>query len=47
METIKEKLSRRFGYIPSESEIISLYYCGELTLSDREENAILEYIDNN
>lgn len=45
MQTIKEKLSKKYGYLPSDYEVISLYQQGYLKLSNREENEILNRID--
>ena len=45
METIRKKLLRKWGYLPSDNEIISLYRQGELVLTDREENSILKVIE--
>lgn len=47
METIKKKWLKIYGYSPTDSEIINAYYCGEILLSDKEENEILKYISNN
>lgn len=46
MRTIKERLSKRLGYIPSDYEIISMYQQGRLNLTDSEENEIINYINN-
>jgi len=45
MKTIKERLSKEFGYMPTDSEVINLYRCGELILTDKEEDSILEHLD--
>lgn len=46
MRTIKERLAKKLGYIPSDYEIVSMYQSGRLTLTDSEENEIINYIDN-
>ena len=46
MRTIKERLSKKLGYIPSDYEIVSMYQSGRLTLTDSEENEIINYIYN-
>ena len=46
MNSIKKRLAKQFGYNPSNNEIIHLYRCGELLLSDKEENDIIKYINN-
>ena len=46
METLIKKLTKQFGYTPSNNEIISLYYQGSLYLTDKEENEIIKMIEN-
>ena len=46
MKTIKERLSRKLGYIPSDYEIVTMYQNGILNLTDSEENEIINYIYN-
>lgn len=46
MTTIKERLAKKLGYIPSDYEIVSMYQSGRLTLTDSEENEIINYIHN-
>lgn len=46
MKTIKERLSKRLGYIPSDYEIVSMYQQGRLNLTDSEENEIINYVNN-
>ena len=46
MKTIKERLAKKLGYMPSDYEIVSMYQSGRLTLTDSEENEIINYIYN-
>jgi predicted Zn-dependent protease with MMP-like domain len=46
MKTIKERLTKKLGYIPSDYEIVSMYQSGMLNLTDSEENEVINYIDN-
>ena len=46
METIKERLAKKLGYMPSDYEIVSMYQSGMLLLTDSEENEIINYIYN-
>jgi len=45
MEQIRRKWSLKFGYTPSDNEILSAYTNGELYLSDSEENQLLKYFN--
>lgn len=45
MDTIKKRLSKDFGYTPTEFEVVDLYRCGELLLTDKEEDSILQYLE--
>jgi len=44
IEIFKNKYAENYGYIPTDAEIVSLYYKGELSLTDEEENAIIKYL---
>jgi predicted Zn-dependent protease with MMP-like domain len=46
MRTIKERLSKKLGYIPSDYEIVAMYQNGILNLTNSEENEIINYIYN-
>ncbi len=46
METIKNRLTKKLGYMPSDYEIVSMYQNGMLSLTDSEENFIINYIYN-
>lgn len=46
MRTIKERLAKKLGYIPSDYEIVSMYQSGRLSITDSEENEIINYIYN-
>lgn len=43
METIKTNYSKIYGYTPTDSEILDLYFSGELSLTDRQENELIRY----
>jgi hypothetical protein len=45
MTSIKKKWSLKFGYLPSDSEVLNAYTNGELCLSDSEENQLLKYFN--
>ena len=47
MNTILKNFQELYGYKPSVFELHSLYSSGSLTLSDSEENAILDYFEKN
>ena len=47
MNTILKNFQEKHGYIPSVFELHTLYSSGSLTLSDSEENAILDYFEKN
>lgn len=46
MKTIKNRLTKKLGYMPSDYEIVSMYQNGMLSLTDSEENFIINYIYN-
>jgi predicted Zn-dependent protease with MMP-like domain len=46
MRTIKERLSKKLGYMPSDYEIVTMYQNGILNLTNSEENEIINYIYN-
>ena len=46
MKTIKERLSKKLGYMPSDYEIVTMYQNGILNLTNSEENEIINYIYN-
>jgi hypothetical protein len=43
MNTIKENYSKIYGYTPTDSEILDLYFSGELSLTDKQENELIKY----
>jgi hypothetical protein len=43
MNTIKENYLKIYGYIPTDSEILDLYFSGELSLTDKQENELIKY----
>ena len=46
MKTIKERLLKKLGYMPSDYEIVTMYQNGILNLTNSEENEIINYIYN-
>lgn len=46
METIRKRLSKKFGYNVTDSEILNDYRNGFLILTDKEENAIIKYLND-
>lgn len=47
METIRERWIKKYGYLPSDSEILSMYTSGSMLLSDKEENELITYFKTN
>lgn len=45
MNNIRKKHLKKYGYLPSDIEILDLYRCGELILTDTEEDELLKYFD--
>jgi hypothetical protein len=45
MKQILKDFQKRFGYIPTDEEILSLYCSGQLYLSDKQENEIIKYFN--
>lgn len=45
MKSIKENYLKKYGYTPTDSEILDLYFQGELILTDEEENKLLKYFN--
>jgi len=45
MQDIKKKYLKIYGYIPTDKEILNLYFQGELCLSDKQENEIILYFN--
>lgn len=43
METIRERWVKKYGYTPSDSEVLSMYTSGSLLLSYKEEDELLTY----
>ncbi len=46
IDGLLNKFINQYGYIPTKSDLISLYKQGELTLTNKEENIILEVMHN-
>jgi len=45
METIKKDYLKRYGYTPADAEILALYTQGQLILTDKQENQLIEYFN--
>jgi hypothetical protein len=45
MPRIRDQYLAKYGYTPSDSEILNLYLSGELSLTDSEENELLKYFN--
>jgi hypothetical protein len=43
MQTIKNSYLKKYGYIPTDEEILNLFLSGQLSLTDRQENEIIKY----
>lgn len=47
MNTIFKKFEKKYGYKPTINELHTLYSMGSLTLTDKEENTIIDYFEKN
>ncbi len=45
MEAIKKQYSKKYGYMPTDQDILSLYLQGDLALTDKQENEIIKYFN--
>ena len=45
MELIKKSYLNLYGYVPNDSEILYLYQCGSLILTDAQENEIIKHFN--
>jgi len=45
MQKIKANYFKKYGYTPSDNEILNLYTQGELTLTDKQENELIKYFN--
>jgi hypothetical protein len=45
MQEIRNNHLKMYGYIPTDSEILSLYRQGELMLTNNEEDDLLKYFN--
>lgn len=45
MQTLIKQFKLKYGYEPTISELVSLYFQGELTLTDTQENELLKLIN--
>lgn len=47
MEYIKKEYLKIYGYNPTDNEILSLYFQGQLLLTDKQEDEIIKYFKLN
>jgi hypothetical protein len=45
MQNIKKQYQQDFGYIPTDAEILNLYYQGQIVLTDKQENDLIKYFN--
>jgi hypothetical protein len=45
MKQIKKDYLKKYGYTPADSEILNLYFQGELILTDTQENELIKYFN--
>ena len=45
MKAIRKEWFKKYGYNPIDSEILYLYQCGDLRLSDKQEDDLLKYFN--
>jgi len=45
MKNIRKQYSRIFGYLLTDSEILSLYLQGAIFLTDKQENQLIKYFN--
>ena len=45
MQQIKNNYLKFYGYTPTDTEVLSLYLNGSLSLTDKQENEILIYFN--
>jgi hypothetical protein len=45
MKNIKKDLIKIYGYLLKDSEVLNLYFQGELLLTDKEENELINYFN--
>jgi hypothetical protein len=43
MQDIKKEYLKIYGYTPTDKEILNLYFQGQLILTDKQENEILNF----
>jgi hypothetical protein len=43
MKQIKKDYLKKYGYTPADSEILDLYFSGQLKLTDNQENELIKY----
>jgi hypothetical protein len=45
MNTIRKDFLEQYGYTPDDFELLDLYRCGELILTDKQENELIKYFN--
>jgi hypothetical protein len=45
MNSIRKDYLKAHGYLPSDAELLDQYRCGELLLTDSQENELLKYFN--
>jgi hypothetical protein len=45
MKSIRKKYLKSYGYEPTDNELLTLYQGGDLILTDKEENDLIEYFE--
>lgn len=45
MKAIKQRWIKKYGYSPSDSELLSMYTSGSLCLSDKEEDELIKHFE--
>jgi len=45
MQDIKKMYLKKYGYTPNDNEILNLYFSGQLTLNDKQENDLIKYFN--
>jgi len=45
MENLKKQYRKKYGYSPSDNEILNLYFQGNLNLTNKQENEIIKHFN--
>lgn len=46
MRNIKKQYLKVYGYLPTDKEVLSLYYQGAILLTDKQENKLIKYFNS-